>query len=143
MYKKIIVPLDLADKQSTKAVMAPALELVKAFGSELHLINIIPDFGIKLVYDYLPKNWVSDQQIKHTKQLQDITKLYIPQEIEAKHYVGRGAIYDEVINYSSKVGADLIIISAVRPQLRDYMLGPNASKIVRHSLISVLVVREE
>jgi nucleotide-binding universal stress UspA family protein len=91
----------------------------------------------------LPKNWINDQKAKYNKQLQDLVSLYIPEEIMVKCYIGRGAIYDEVINYSNKVNADLIILSAVRPQLRDYMLGPNASKIVRHSSVSVLVVRED
>ena len=45
-------------------------------------------------------------------------------------------------DYSEKVNADLIMLTAVRPQFKDYMLGPNASKIVRHSSISVMVVRD-
>lgn len=143
MYKNIIVPIDLSDKQSIQAILPPALNFVNAFGSALHLVHIIPDFGTKLVEDYLPKNWMNDQKQKYTQQLEDLVKKYVPEEIKVECYVGRGAVYDEVINYSNKVNADLIIISAVRPQLRDYMLGPNASKIVRHSAISVLVVREE
>jgi len=143
MYKNIIVPIDLSYKQSIKAIFPPALNFVNAFGASLHLVHIIPDFGTKLVEDYLPKNWMSDQKEKYNNQLQDLVTKYVPEEIQAKCYVGRGAIYDEIINYSNKVNADLIIISAVRPQLRDYMLGPNASKIVRHSSVSVLVVREE
>ena len=143
MYKNIIVPIDLSDKQSIKAIFPPALNLVNAFGSDLHLVHIIPDFGTKLVEDYLPKNWMIDQKEKYHEQLLELVKKYIPEEIKAKCFVGRGAVYDQVINYSNEVHADLIIISAVRPQLRDYMLGPNASKIVRHSSISVLVVREE
>jgi len=142
MYKNIIVPVDLSDKQSIKAIFPPALNFVNAFGASLHLVHIIPDFGTKLVEDYLPKNWISDQKERYNNQLQDLVTNYVPEEIPAKCYVGRGAIYDEIINYSNKVNADLIIISAVRPELRGYMLGPNASKIVRHSSISVLVVRE-
>lgn len=135
--------MDLADKQSINAVFPHALNLVNAFSSGLHLVHIIPDFGTKLVEDYLPKNWMSDQKEKYSNQLKDLVKKYLPQEITATCYVGRGAIYDEVLNYANKVNADLIIVSAVRPQLRDYMLGPNASKIVRHSSVSVLVVRSE
>lgn len=143
MYKNIIISIDLSDKPSMKAVFSNAINLVKAFSSKLHLVHIIPDFGTKLVEDYLPKNWVNYQKAKYNKQLQELVTSYFTEEIIVDCYIGRGAIYDEVINYSNKVNADLIILSAVRPQLRDYMLGPNASKIVRHSPISVLVVREE
>ena len=141
MYKNIVVPVDLTDKPSTKAIFAPALEFVNAFGAKLHLVHIIPDFGTKIVEDYLPRNWMSDQRKKYNDQMERIIKKYIPEEIKVDYYIGRGAIYDGVINYSRKIEADLILVSAVRPQLRDYMLGPNASKIVRHSSISVLVVR--
>ena len=50
MFKNIIIPVDLADKQSLKAVFPPALNFVNAFGSKLHLIYIMPiklDFTAK------------------------------------------------------------------------------------------------
>jgi hypothetical protein len=85
---------------------------------------------------------MSDQKQKYTKQFDEIVDKYVPKAVDVDYYIGRGAVYDEVIKYSESENADLIIISAVRPQLRDYMLGPNASKIVRHSSISVMVVRD-
>jgi len=141
MFKNIVIPVDLSDKQSVKAIFPAALNFVNAFGAKLHLVHIIPDFGMKLIEDYLPKNWMKDQKEKYDNQMQDLVDKYIPTEIVVDIHIGRGAIYDEVINYAERISADLIIVSAVRPQLKDYMLGPNASKIVRHSAISVLVVR--
>jgi len=29
-----------------------------------------------------------------------------------------------------------------RPQLADYLLGPNAARVLRHSKVTVMVVRE-
>ncbi|MEP3300223.1 MAG: universal stress protein, partial [Pseudoruegeria sp.] len=37
--------------------------------------------------------------------------------------------------------ADLIVIGAHRPDFKDYLLGPNAARVVRHSECSVYVVR--
>lgn len=142
MFKNIIIPIDLSDKQSIKAILPKALAFVATFQAKLHFLYIIPDFGMKLVEDYLPKTWFKDQKEKYHKQVADLIKQQVPEDIEVIVHIGRGAVYDEIIQYSNEVKADLIIISAVRPQLRDYMLGPNASKIVRHSSISVLVVRE-
>jgi nucleotide-binding universal stress UspA family protein len=141
MFKKILIPLDLTDKQSTEVIFSPALNFVNAFNARIHLLHVIPDFGLKIVEDYLPKGWKSNQKEKSEKLLQDVIKRYIPEEIAVKTHIGYGAVYDQVITYAAKIEADLIIVSAVRPQLKDYMLGPNASKIVRHSKISVLVVR--
>lgn len=143
MYKNIVIPVDLADpKNSYKPVFQPALNFVNAFGSKLHLVHIIPDFGMKMIEDYLPKHWKSDQIGKYNNKFEKIINQYLPNNADVTSHIDRGAIYDKVITYAEKNSADLIIISAVRPQLRDYMLGPNASKIVRHSSVSVLVVRE-
>ncbi|MDP4708468.1 MAG: universal stress protein [Rickettsiaceae bacterium] len=142
MFKNIIIPVDLSDKESIKVVFPAALNFVNAFGSKLHLVHIMPNFGMKMVEEYLPRHWMSDQKEKYNKIFDELVKKFIPEGIEVEFHISRGAIYDEIINYSEKLEADLIILSAVRPQLRDYMLGPNASKIVRHSSISVLVVRD-
>ena len=39
------------------------------------------------------------------------------------------------------IGAELILIGAHSPELKDYLLGSNAARIVRHSPKSVLVLR--
>lgn len=142
MFKNIVIPVDLTDKQSIKIVFPPALNFVNAFGAKLHLVHIMPDFGMRVVEDYLPRNWMKDQKTKLNEMFKNIIEQYIPKEVEIEFYIGRGAIYDQVISYSEKMQADLIMLSAVRPQFKDYMLGPNASKIVRHSSISVMVVRD-
>jgi len=142
VFKRIVIPIDLSDKHSMKAVLPIALQFVNNFGSKLHFLHIIPDFGMKIIEDYLPKHWIKDQKNKYEHQIKEIIKQYIPQEITVDFHVGRGAVYDEVIQYANEIKADLIMVSAVRPQLRDYMLGPNASKIVRHAGITVMVVRE-
>ncbi len=141
MFKNIVIPVDLSDKQSIKAIFPPALSFVNAFGSKIHLVHIMPDFGMRIVEDYLPRHWMSDQKDKYNKLFNEIIKKFVPKEVDVRFFIGRGAIYDQVINYSAKVNADLIMFFAVRPQLRDYMLGPNASKIVRHSSVSVMVIR--
>jgi nucleotide-binding universal stress UspA family protein len=43
---------------------------------------------------------------------------------------------------ADKLGCDAIVMAAHRPELRDYLLGPNAARVVRHANQSVLVVRD-
>lgn len=145
MFKNIVIPIDLTDKQSIKAMIPVAVNFIQSFDAIINFIHIIPDFGMKIIEDYLPKNWSKDQKRKYEEQIQSLIEEYIPYDMKSKVnlYVNRGAVYDEVIQYANEIRADLIIVSAVRPQLRDYMLGSNASKIVRHAAISVLVVRED
>lgn len=142
MYKNIIVTVDLSEKSSIKTILAPALSFASSINSKIHLVHIIPDFGTKMLAGYLPKNWVEHQKRKCSEQIENIISKYIPQDMKVEYQIDRGAIYDKVIDYAGKVKADLIIVSAVHPKFKDYMLGPNASKIVRHSSVSVLVVRD-
>ncbi|AGJ02179.1 universal stress protein [Rickettsia prowazekii] len=142
-FKNILIPIDLNDKKSIKSIFPKALMLAINFQAKLHFMYVIPEFGTKMFEDYLPKNWRIVKKEKYQTQIKDIIKQYIPDTIETDNYIGSGAVYDEIIKRSNEIKADLIIISAVRLQLKDYMLGPNASKIVRHSDISVLVLRDE
>ena len=142
MFKNIVVPIDLSDKKSAGVAISHALNFANVFNSKIHMVYIMPDFGVKMVEEYLPKNWVTDQKDKNATILKELIDRLVPSDIEIESYIGRGAIYDQVLRYSDQVRADLVIVSAVRVQLRDYMLGPNASKIVRHSRISVMVIRD-
>ncbi|ABV73152.1 hypothetical protein A1E_01020 [Rickettsia canadensis str. McKiel] len=142
-FKNILIPIDLNDKKSIKGILSKALMLATSFQAKLYFMYVIPEFGTKLFEDYLPKNWRTEKKEKYQAQIKELIKQYIPDEIATDYYIGSGAVYDEIIKHSNEIKADLIIISAVRLQLKDYMLGPNASKIVRHSDISVLVVRDQ
>ncbi|MFQ5760821.1 MAG: universal stress protein, partial [Acidiferrobacterales bacterium] len=42
---------------------------------------------------------------------------------------------------AEKAGCDLIVMASQRPELKDYLLGPNAARVVRHANCSVLVAR--
>ena len=52
-----------------------------------------------------------------------------------------GTIYDSVLRMADKIGADVIVVGAHRPELRDYLVGPNAARITRHANQSVIVIR--
>ena len=52
-----------------------------------------------------------------------------------------GSVYNEVLQEAESIGADLIVVGSHRPTMATYLLGSNASTIVRHARSSVLVVR--
>ena len=59
----------------------------------------------------------------------------------ASFNVTQGTIYHEIIKAAKEVGADAIVVGANRPALSDYLVGPNAARVVRHAPQSVLVIR--
>ena len=56
--------------------------------------------------------------------------------------MGQGTVYEVILKMAKKTNCDLIVIGAHRPELKDYLLGPNAARVVRHADCSVMVVRD-
>jgi nucleotide-binding universal stress UspA family protein len=61
--------------------------------------------------------------------------------VPVQHIVGHGTIYREILVRAERTKCDLIVMASHRPELQDYLLGPNAARVVRHAKCSVMVVR--
>ena len=66
----------------------------------------------------------------------------LPEGMTAKLHVEYGSVYRTIIKMSKKLEADLLVMASHRPDMADYLLGPNAARVVRHATCSVLVVRD-
>ncbi len=142
MYKEILFPVDLNEDSSWRIALPVAIEYANAFDSKLHVMTVVPDFGMSIVSQYFPSN-TEDKVIEGTKEaLHAFTEKHIPDNIKVQHIVSQGTVYEAIINAAKRVDADLIVMAAHRPELKDYLLGPNAARVVRHSDRSVLVVRD-
>ena len=49
MYQTILLPLDLNDEASWKKSLPTALELSQTHGAKLHVMTVVPDFGMAIV----------------------------------------------------------------------------------------------
>lgn len=142
MYKDILFPIDIADEGSWKQSLPVVKDHIAAFGSRLHVMCVVPDFGMSIVSQYFPNN-AEEKVIEGTKTaLHDFTKKHFPGHEKIHHIVSQGTVYEAIIDAAKRINADLIIMGAHRPELKDYLLGPNAARVVRHSDRSVLVVRD-
>ena len=142
MYRDILLAVDLADAQTQKKALSAAIACCRAFGARLRIITVVPDFGMSVVGSYFPKNYIQDALAETEEALQAFTDEYIPDDIPVQRIVAHGTIYKEIIFYAEQEGCDLIVMASNRPSLEDYLLGPNAARVVRHSKASVLVVRD-
>ena len=68
-------------------------------------------------------------------------RLSVPDDVSVQHIVGEGSVYEVILKIAGDIDADLILMASHRPELQDYLLGPNASRVVRHATCSVLVHR--
>ena len=142
MFKHILLTVDLEHDESWGKALPAAIENAKAFGATLHIMTVVPDFGRSLVSSFFPKDHVKQMMDGTTKALHDFVAAHIPEGIAVQHIVGYGNAYEEILRVAEDVNIDLIIMGAHRPRMEDYLLGPNAARVVRHAKCSVLVVRE-
>lgn len=142
MYKSILLPVDLNHESSWKKAVPVALELAKSSGAELHVIMAIPDFGMPLVGSYFPADFAEKAGEEISKALLAFVEENITLEANAQAHVAQGPIYKEIISAADRLGCDVIVMASHRPSTKDYLLGPNASRVVRHAKQSVFIVRE-
>ncbi len=142
MYKNILLPVDIVQDNTVDKAISVAVEYAEAFSAKIYLMTCIPDSGMAIVNQYFSKSKVNEIVGSTNKELHVISKDNIPDTIEVQHIVTTGTVYESIINTAKKIDADLIIMSAHRPELKDYLLGPNSARVVRHSNRSVLVVRD-
>ncbi len=142
MYKKILLSLDIYDPPTWRKALPAATEYCQALGGELHLIYIVPRLHTSVVSLYLPG--ISEEKVvaDAKKHLADFVADNIPQELDVQARVGYGGIYRGILDRAKEINADLIVMASHHPEMADYLLGPNAARVVRHSDCSVLVVRD-
>jgi nucleotide-binding universal stress UspA family protein len=141
MFREILLPVDLTDPDHQRSAIDKAVTLAKTFGARLHVLAIVPDFGMAMVAGFFPEDYEKQALAAANKQLHEFTRRHVPEDVPVQHIVGHGTIYREIMHYADETGCDLIVMASHRPHLQDYLLGPNAAKVVRHATQSVLVIR--
>jgi nucleotide-binding universal stress UspA family protein len=142
MFKEILLPVDIGNKDTQAKAISTAVEMAKAFGARLHVMTIVPDFGMSIVGSFFPANYEEKALAEADKRLHAFVKEAIPGDVSVQHIVAHGTIYEEILRFAKKSKIDMIVMASHRPELQDYLLGPNAARVVRHANCSVTVVRD-
>ncbi len=141
MFKKILVPVDLAEPELTQWALEIATELGRANNADLRIVNVqvpLPSFYL----DSLPPEAEETFRINVEEQMANVA---CGADFPTEHLSTTfrfGTVYREVLDEAEEWGADLIIVGSHRPRMATYLLGSNATAIVRHAKCSVLVVRK-
>ncbi len=141
MYKNILLPIDLNSVETQDTAIGMAIEIAKSFGAKLHVMAVVPNLGVGMVSAFFPEDYEQKVLAAAEAELQNLLRQRVPEGVEVDHAVANGTIYKEVLDYAGRIKADLIVMASHRPELKDYLIGPNAARVVRHANCSVLVVR--
>ena len=141
MFARILFPVDLNEESSWQQALPVVLRLQETFGSELHLLTITPEWPKGMHRLSLPP----DAEVRFARMaaegLDAFVREHISEGISLTKHVKVGRVYQMVLDTAADIGADLIVMASHRPEMGDYLIGANASRVVRHAEVSVLVVR--
>jgi nucleotide-binding universal stress UspA family protein len=144
VVRKIVLPLDLDHESSWRKALPAAVDVARHSGAQLHVMTVVPDEHVRMtvVAQLIPEGYEQRIVDDAKQRLAALLKQHAPDDLEIQQAVRRGSVYKEILRYTRDTQADLVIMAAHRPEMRDYLLGPNAARIVRHADCSVWVVRE-
>jgi nucleotide-binding universal stress UspA family protein len=140
IFKKILIPIDLAEVTIAKPAIDAAVELALQSKGALRLIAVETLLPASFM-EYVPLEFDKTQEERAIRALEGIgAGLAFPKE-SMSHAVRFGGIYVEILAEADEWGADLIVVGSHRPSMSTYLIGSNAKTIVRHAKCSVLVIR--
>ena len=143
MFTSILLPIDLSSPDSWSRAAPVAIRMATDGDIPLHVVTVLPDFGNSMVGSYFKEGY--EKQALHDvgEQLTGWVSANVPDSVDVKPHVLHGRVYDQIIEAADRVGADVIVMGSHQPEPSDYLLGPNAARVVRHAKQSVFVIRSE
>ena len=143
MTGPVLCAVDISDTKADVSVLQAAYRLAERDGLGLDVVTVVPDFGTSIVGSFFQRDH-HDKMVDAAKvELGKIVTDAIGAEANetVRHIVATGTVYEEVLKLAGKAQTSIIVIGAHKPDFKDYLLGPNAARVVRHSSCSVFVVR--
>jgi nucleotide-binding universal stress UspA family protein len=141
MYYCVLAAIDLNDEGWSVPLLAAA-EQARRFGSKLLVLTVVREIEAILSSTTGPLAYetiVADIE----RQLAACVREVQVDDLKPQFIVTHGeSIYALILGVAEDAGADLIVVGSHRPAMKDYLLGTNAGRVVRHAGYSVLVARK-
>ena len=119
MYKTIIMPVDVFEMALSDKAVRHAEFLAQQDGV-IHLLHVLPGSA-----SFTMSRFTADLR-RFEEHLQ---------------HVRFGSVRDMVNELASEINADVVVIGSRNPSISTHLLGSNASSVIRHAHIPVMVVR--
>lgn len=150
--KTILVPIDFSE--CSMYALKYAASLARKTKATLHILNIIEKSDFYYSADpliaqpvdlMLVNEYIRTMKKISNERLNKLLKEKFLSRIEIKHELITGhRIYLEIIDYSNKIKADIIIMGTKGSSgIKGILFGSNAERTVRFSERPVLVINEE
>jgi nucleotide-binding universal stress UspA family protein len=146
---KILVGIDKSPE--SHMALAYACHLIEHFDAEVDALYVRPD-EIEMAAEtfYAPffskdglKEWIDSDELEITQQAVQTCRYCLAGRVPCNPMVVSGDPSEEILNVAREGDYDLIVLgSHGRSALRGFLLGTVHAKILHHSSIPVLIVRD-
>lgn len=140
MYKNVLLPIEPEDQQSWSKALPAARALVGDSGT-IHLMGVVHDVGSSMVATFLPRGF----EVKALEAMKESLESFAEQHLQDVRHdtiVGHGHVAETILKHAARLGVDLIVMASHKPdELRSILISSHANAVVRHSPVSVMVVR--
>jgi universal stress protein F len=142
MFKSILVPIDVAHKSSWQTAIPEAIAMTKGAHGKLAVVTVVRETTAMLggVRSRLQLQSIVDEA---GGRLAEILRKYRAEKVRITEEVRIGSIAHEILSAAKDRRADLIVMASHRPEMLDYLIGPNAAHVATHAACSVLVLRQK
>lgn len=137
MYKRIMVPVDLAHAGALEKAITTAADLARHYDAGLVLVGATGSEPSAVAPS--PEAFAT-RLAAFAREVSD--RFGVPVTSDAMH------LHDVTIDldpklaaHATEIGADLIVMASHVPGVADYLFGSNAGHVARHATVSVMVVR--
>jgi nucleotide-binding universal stress UspA family protein len=141
MFKTVLLTLDLAHPDSWSKALPVALDVVKAWSAQLHVLTVLPEVAVPALMQAGPFDYETKLVPETKSALERFVREHVPAGVPAHPIVTYGSIYREILRVSAELPADLIVMAAHRPQVGDFLIGSNAERVSRRARCTVMLVR--
>ncbi len=141
MSEHILCAVDLTHLDNARALLVEAARMAAFENAALSVVTVLPDYGSSFVGSFFKDGTLKEAAEAARQSLHSLTDPIQTDGNPIQCIVEIGTVYEEILDAARKCDADMIIVGAHKPNLKDRIIGPNAARIVRHADVSVLVLR--
>lgn len=145
MFRHILVPLD--SSQRAEQALPVAVQLARASSGTITLLNVVDlvhDYGYSGIGSpYLSQDVIDENLTRAQQYLDRLSQEYHLEQMPLQKLALPGNPAVVILDNVEKQGVDLIVMASHGyTGLKRWLLGSVAEKVARHSLVPVLVLRE-
>ena len=142
MYKTIIMPVDVFELELSDKAIRHAEFLAQQDGI-IHLLHVLPASASYTMSRFAAdlRRFEEHLQQEAESRLTTMVSHFTLDPSRIKLHVRLGSVRDAVNELAEELGADMVVIGSRNPSISTHLLGSNASSVIRHAHIPVLVVR--